>query len=201
MYSQAFQDEFVYEILGSPSHGVFVDVGGGCEDHTKGSNSLFFEELGWDGVVMDADANRLKGRKSKCVAAMIGEDAGMVPICSVLEKNSIPKLVDYLSIDIDGKDYYVLKSFINGGYDFKVCTIEHDLYSGRVESVCMKSNIFNLMQSRGYVRIVENAGHRGHRANLHYGYPYEDWYINPKHVSHEDVVAKITTMKQKAVTL
>jgi hypothetical protein len=183
MYAEAFQDEFVYETLGSPSYGVFVDIGGGCDDHTKGSNSLFFEEKGWGGIVIDADINRIRGRKAKCVAAFIGDEPGMTPICSVLNEHSIPNLVDYLSIDIDGKDYYVLKAFLDGGFDFKICTIEHDIYSGNPEAPCTKSNIFNLMTSRGYVRIAENVGNRGVRGNLYQGWPYEDWYINPKYIT------------------
>lgn len=188
MYSEAFQDEFVYEILGSSDARFFVDVGGGCDDHTKGSNSLFLEEKGWRGIVIDANPDKIKGRQSKCVAAMIGEEAGMTPICSVLEQNSAPKLIDYLSIDIDGKDYYVLKSFLNGGFGFKICTIEHDIYSGKPEAPCMKNNIFNLMQAKGYVRIVENVGHRGHRNNLYEGLPYEDWYINPSYIDPSNIL-------------
>jgi FkbM family methyltransferase len=52
-HSQYGEDQWLVRNLSVPAHGVFVDVGAG--DGMAGSNTLFFEERGWDGLCIDAD--------------------------------------------------------------------------------------------------------------------------------------------------
>lgn len=198
MYSQAFQDEFVDIVLDRPSSGYFVDVGAGCDDENgKGSNTLMFEKRGWDGICIDELTERLKGRSCKCVTSLIGDGLENTRLLSdVLNEINSPMLVDYLSIDIEGHDYKALKSFIEGGYTFKVATVEHNLYSRNPGVDELKQNIFSLMSTNGYVRVVDNAGHMACKENLHRGYAFEDWYINPKYVSYQGVMTKIQSMKE-----
>jgi hypothetical protein len=197
MYSQAFQDEFVNIVLDSQKHGFYVDVGGACDDHKTGSNSLLFEERGWDGIIVDGEPkNRMNGRKCKFVEAFIGEGDGMQPLGKILMQNGVPQLVDYLSIDIEGQDYYALKSFLNEGFEFKVATIEHNLYSRNPWVDAMKSNIFNILHSRGYVRVVENAGHSACLEDFHRGWAFEDWFVNPKYVTSEQVALRIKKKRE-----
>ena len=49
--SQYGQDQVVYELLGKPKTGIFVDIG--ANDGTTFSNSLFFEKLNWTGVCIE----------------------------------------------------------------------------------------------------------------------------------------------------
>ena len=197
MYSQAFQDEFVDIVLDSQKHGFYVDVGGACDDHKAGSNSLLFEERGWDGIIVDGEPkNRMNGRKCKFVEAFIGEGNGMQPLGQILKQNGVPQIVDYLSIDIEGQDYYALKSFLNEGFEFKVATIEHNLYSRNPWVDAMKNNIFNILNSRGYVRVVENAGHCATLHNFHTGWAFEDWFVNPKYVTPEEAAFRIKKKRE-----
>ena len=46
-------------------------------------------------------------------------------------------------------------------------------------------------------RIVDNAGHMAVTEDLHRGWPFEDSYINPKHINYRDAIAKIKSMKEK----
>ena len=50
-YSQYGQDVTVFDLLGKPAHGVFLDIG--ANDGRSFSNSLFFEERGWTGVCVE----------------------------------------------------------------------------------------------------------------------------------------------------
>lgn len=50
-HSQYGQDVFVHELLGKPANGFFIDIG--ASDGVTGSNSLMFEELGWEGVCVE----------------------------------------------------------------------------------------------------------------------------------------------------
>lgn len=50
-HSQYGQDVTVYELLGRPAKGVFLDIG--ANDGVTLSNSLLFEENGWTGVCVE----------------------------------------------------------------------------------------------------------------------------------------------------
>lgn len=59
------EDRYVYERFDLPERGVFVDVGAG-PDGIQGSNTYFFEQLGWTGVAIDGDPrNAKKLRKNR----------------------------------------------------------------------------------------------------------------------------------------
>jgi hypothetical protein len=113
----------------------------------------------------------------------------------VLKEKNCPSVVDYLSVDIEGFDLLAVSSFLQGGYDFKIATIEHNLYSRNPGVDALKQNIFNLLSQSGYIRVVDNAGHMAFAGNLHNGWAFEDWYINPKYVNYRDVMSKINRMK------
>lgn len=52
-FGQWGEDRWLVEHLVIPTDGVFVDVGAG--DGIRGSNSLYFETLGWTGLCVEAD--------------------------------------------------------------------------------------------------------------------------------------------------
>lgn len=192
MYSQASQDDFVDLVLNKQASGYFVDVGGGCADPKVESNSLLFEERGWKGIVLDGDVNRMQNRSCICVTAMIGDGSSETrKLGDILKENDAPSIVDYLSIDIEGQDFNAVKSFVESGYTFKVATIEHNLYSQNPGVGELKANIFNFLSLNGYVRVVDNAGHQASLDNLHAGWPFEDWYINPKYTRYKEVIEKL----------
>lgn len=200
MYSEAFQDEFVDIVLKGQKQGYFVDVGGACDDHKNGSNSLMFEERGWNGIIVDAESHRMVGRSCSSAACWIGDGSGNTrKLGEVLKENNVPVLVDYLSIDIEGEDFKAVNSFVESGFTFKVATIEHNLYSrnpGDPEATRLKSNIFNFLASNGYVRIVDNAGNAANIKNLNSGWPFEDWYINPKYINYRETIQRIKALQE-----
>ena len=53
-FGQWGEDRWLVENLVIPASGVFVDIGAG--DGVRGSNSLYFENRGWTGLCVDADA-------------------------------------------------------------------------------------------------------------------------------------------------
>lgn len=196
MYSQAFQDEFVDMVLDKPTNGYFVDVGAGCDQPEEGSNSFAFELRGWQGICIDSEMTRMLRRTSKCVSAMIGDgNAKTEKLGDILKHNQSKTLVDYLSIDIEGQDFFAIKSFIESGFEFKVATIEHNLYSRNSGVDQLKADIFNFLSLNGYIRVVDNAGHQASASNLHRGWAFEDWYINPKHVDYKSTMKKINNLK------
>jgi Methyltransferase FkbM domain len=47
-----------------------------------------------------------------------------VPLIEIFERKQAPRVIDYLSLDVEGAEYYVLESFPFDEYAFKVMTIE-----------------------------------------------------------------------------
>lgn len=192
MYSEAFQDEFVDLALGKQTCGFFVDVGAGCPEYGTGSNTVLFEERGWRGIAIDADLSRLANRKCILCTSFVGDGSnGTVTLGDIMKQSDAPEVVDYLSIDVEGADYEALKSFVLSGYKFKVATIEHNLYANNEFVRNLKEKIFFLLSENGYVRVVDNAGNRASASNLHFGVPFEDWYINPRFVNYQTLIRTI----------
>ena len=83
-YSQCGEDQWLVRNLQIPSHGVFVDVGAG--DGKTVSNTLFFEERGWDGLCIDADPRNVislaKRRKTAIWGAISTNEAFQTLICT-----------------------------------------------------------------------------------------------------------------------
>lgn len=65
-HSQWGEDRWLAEHFDVPNLGVFVDIGAG--DGVRGSNSLYFENLGWRGLCVDADPRNHKPLRHRCCA-------------------------------------------------------------------------------------------------------------------------------------
>jgi len=74
-YSQEGQDRWVWETLGRPAAGYFVEAGAG--DGVRFTNTLALEERGWTGICVEptSQIDELTARRNcKCVQAMLGRD-------------------------------------------------------------------------------------------------------------------------------
>jgi FkbM family methyltransferase len=71
--SQYGQDQVVYELLGRPEKGTFVDIG--ANDGMSFSNSLFFEEKNWTGLCIEPHPTAFKAleetRSCHCLNACV----------------------------------------------------------------------------------------------------------------------------------
>jgi len=198
---QAWQDQFVDLVMMDNNgnllqHGFFVDVGAGTEPEIDWdcSNSLVFEKRGWKGIAIDSDPNRLRGRSCICESCMIGNGFdGTTTLAEVLVKNNAPKVIDYLSVDVEGYDLIATASLIEAGYTFKVLTIEHNLFC---QGPKFKNEIFNYLSTKGYIRIVDNIGDLADIEDLHRRQLFEDWYIDPRLVDYRTTVSRINKRKE-----
>ena len=79
-YSQYGQDQVVFELLGKPKTGVFIDIG--ANDGLTFSNSFLFEEKGWQGICIEPHptifSELQNTRKCHCVNACIADKDGWV---------------------------------------------------------------------------------------------------------------------------
>jgi FkbM family methyltransferase len=81
-----------------------------------------------------------------------------ISLNDLLGKYDTPSRPDYLSIDTEGSEYEILKSLDFSKYKFTVITCEHNYGKQR-------QNIFDLLTSHGYVRVLENLSN------------FDDWYV------------------------
>jgi hypothetical protein len=63
-----------------------------------------------------------------------------LPLLEIFERFTVPKEVDYFSLDVEGAEYLILSSFPLNSYSFKILTIERP-----------KEDAKSLLESHGYV--------------------------------------------------
>lgn len=178
-YSSSCQDYYADKVLQLKS-GFFLDIGAGTEEGGEvGSNTYYFENIGWKGICLDLEDKRL----SKRLCTKLAVEITSTNLNDILNRLNCPVNVDYLSIDVDGLDYEVLDQYLSGGRSFSFLTIEHDigtLNPGREE---VKNKIYSRLMKDNYIRIANNVCNRSVVGNLNIGYPFEDWYVNPSFVN------------------
>ena len=82
-----------------------------------------------------------------------------VSLNDLLELYKAPKIIDYISLDIEGNEYNVLNNFNFDTYHVNCFTVEHDYGENR-------RNIQELLESKGFDRFTDTFCDN------------EDWYVN-----------------------
>lgn len=95
-------------------------------------------------------------------------------LAKVLERFNAPKIIDYLSLDVEGQEYNILKTFPFDTYSFRCMTIEHN--EPHIGSE-MQMNIRKLLESHGYRFVKGNDDVQ----NWRHG-PIDDFYIHPEFI-------------------
>lgn len=91
---------------------------------------------------------------------------------NVLEKNNIPNVIDYLSIDIEGMEYDILKVFDFSKYHINTLTVEHnDVHIG----IEYRNKLCDLLSKNGLRFVKGNENVQNWDANKFY---IEDFYVN-----------------------
>lgn len=94
-------------------------------------------------------------------------DVSTISLTDLLIKYGAPAVVDYLSIDAEGSEYEILKTFDFSKFTFKVITCEHGYTQSR-------ERIFNLLTRHGYERTFERFS------------KVDDWYVFGGHAAHSE---------------
>jgi hypothetical protein len=179
-YSQAGQDKFVLSFFDDDYKGFFIDIGCWMPDDLN--NTLRLEERGWFGVSLDITDMKSEWRRRN--TPFVCENALTCDYEKLLNSFSMPKVIDYLSLDIegDGGRYSALLKLFEANHEFKIITIEHDSYRGYGETERKKQREF--LTKMGYFLICSNVTLGGN--------PFEDWWINSKYIN-EDKYRKLVS--------
>ena len=203
-YSQVGQDKWVCEYFKYKREGFFVDIGAadGVDlsntlylEKELGWNGICIEALkeNFDKLVKNRTViceHKAAYHKAKTVYFLGDGNDGLggyiagpnnytemveaVRIEDILKAHNAPKIIDYISLDIEGKEVQALMGFPFNEYEVILWTIEHNLHGGFTGQM-LKAGIKEIMEANGYVILVENVGTAPQ-------YPMEDWWINKKYL-------------------
>jgi len=172
MYSQAGQDEWVLSLFKKGHKGTFLDIG--CSDPIKINNTLLLEKNRWKGFAFDKEdfSKAWKIRSTPFIQTDVFDYD--------FKQLKLPKVIDYLSLDIDdlGSNYRMMKRLIEiFGFEFKVITIEHNLYIGEKFNQYERLPQRVLLSLVGYQLAFSDVMCDDGLENK-----FEDWWTNPKYI-------------------
>lgn len=72
-----------------------------------------------------------------------------VPLKYIFERYNVPKIIDYLSLDVEGAEYYIMKDFPFDTYSFRVLSIERP--NEELRTILM-NNGYELLSTVGHNR-------------------------------------------------
>lgn len=196
-YSQLGADLVAYALHNGKKDGFYVDIG--AHNGVDISNTLLFENLGWEGFCVEANPNTFhalcQNRKCDCYNfAVFSKNVGMLKMATTsmstldsLEVNLTNKHrkrmqfdggrdevlryvevqsatfgeimahyphishIDFMSLDIEGGEFEVLKGIDFEKYTFSLMAIEHNGVKSAIESITI------LLESKGYKMLFYNA--------------------------------------------
>lgn len=174
-YSQSSkQDTMVKSLFDGKKNGYFIDLA--ANDAVDMSNTFVLErDLGWDGLCIEANHRylwRLAARKCQVIAAVVsakdnklvdfsfrGADSGIVGTRSVdsetrssvtleriLDEFGAPAKIDYLSLDVEGAEEEIMRSFPFGRYIFSMITVERP---SRALQEILRHNNYSFLHTKG----------------------------------------------------
>jgi hypothetical protein len=180
--SQAHQESFVLNVLKEKTDGFYVELGGGWP--IKNSNTYLLEtEYNWSGISFENDIERAYNYNATRKNKTLCTDAISFDYLNYFVKNQVPSQIDYLQMDLHPAEdtLKALKNMPLHLYRFSVITYEHNGYGNPLNhngSPETKRESEDILSSFGYVRVVENLKFKR--------LAFEDWWIDPLVVSHDD---------------
>ena len=193
---QALQDKWVCEFFNFKRNGYFLDLG--AMDGITSSNTYILEkEYGWDGICVECQPVHLeklkKNRTCKIIEKGIWKTNGFFsfnpqtssisltfvnapPIETVtfewiFSHYNVPKVIDYISLDVEGVEYDVLTKFPFDTHIATLWTIEHNLYLKNDPT--LKNQIKDIMLAHDYVIAKENVCCPDSNDGA-----FEDWFVH-----------------------
>lgn len=82
-----------------------------------------------------------------------------ISLNDLLKHHAAPREIDYISIDTEGSEYEILKSFDFSAHDVGMMTVEHNYVSPQRE------NVYRLLSENGFERVLADYS------------LFDDWYV------------------------
>ena len=181
-YSQNDQDIWVLKQLNNKVKGFFIEVGAFQRIDGYMSNTLFLEEqYKWSGILIEPNKNTFKNLKNRTalklniaasnhngylnfkhairacnsMVSANGDKTQCLTLDRILQQNKAPKIIDFLSVDVEGHELNVLE-----GIDFSIhhvnCAVIEYVHQGIVNPDL--EDIKNIMTKAGFI-IKQKTGY------------------------------------------
>jgi hypothetical protein len=153
MSSQLGQDAIVDRILKQKTNGYFVDLGA-CWYNNMNNSEFFEKQRGWKGIAIEYDDKFTPGwAEHRPNTIHIVQDATKVDYEKLFTENNFPRMIDYLSIDLEPPEVTLecLYKVFEANYEYRVVSFEVDYY--RNERVRDESR--RMFWDKGYVLLGE----------------------------------------------
>ena len=116
-----------------------------------------------------------------------GEYQDKFKICKTLNRilleNSAPKDIDYISIDVEGTEYMIVKDFPFDDWNVTAMSIANNLYQDTKERIENRKKIKKLLEDGGYILMKEFTLHELDKKN--WGKKFDDEVMEDLYVSEE----------------
>lgn len=153
-------------LVGSPLR-RFVEIG--CGDN-GGNSGLFAGELGWEGLMIDREPKAVAACRSR-----FGHNPALRLVAAAVTPGNVNEMiraaglageVDYVSIDIDSVDYWILEAL--EACRPRVLVLEYNAYFGPDRSVAVPSDADFARSPKGYfgaslTALTKLAARKGYR--------------------------------------
>lgn len=177
-FSKEGQDLLVNLLL--PKKGFFIDIGCG-HPIDDGNNTYSLELIGWVGMLIDKCPISISQCKALRSSPAFLIDCSYVNWLQFLNENNVPKVIDYISLDIQDSNIDVINNFPFDEYEFKIMTFETDCY--QCGNLRKDHALRILSRYNQYQMVLENA-------RLESGGIWEDWWINEKFINAKNLYCK-----------
>ncbi len=132
--------DYIFENIGTGNK-FLVDFGANGLNQGM-SNSKYLLSKGWEGLLMDSDNSGNDLIKKEFINAD--------NICELFEKYSVPSTFDFLSIDLDGNDFHILKNILDFGFKPRVIYNEFNGTLPNDRSITIKYNPLHIWGEDNY---------------------------------------------------
>ncbi len=135
--SQKGQDSFIqytFEKLGVTNK-YYVEFGA-CDGWRMSNTAYLRVNDHWTGLLLEGDPGFTENPLINLHNRRITKDN----ICSIFKEFMVPNSFDFLCIDVDGCDYWMVKSILEGNYSPRVIMIETNVRFEPHESMVLKYN-------------------------------------------------------------
>lgn len=177
--SQAMQDVFAAYCNNFKRDGYFCDLGANIP--IDGNNTFVLEKhFGWKGILVDYVPSLVEQcnliRSNPCFVA----DLGIKPVTELLDEHNAPNILDFVSLDLDGRDcrLFCLKNIDLNKYKIRCICFEHDQYDPAV-GPDIQIEARKYMRENGFELVCGNVSYRG--------WKFEDWFVHPLLVDMEQI--------------
>ena len=179
---QVYADKFVLNCTNFKKNGYFLELG--SRDPKWNNNSYILERsFGWTGVMVDRVDTYLSEYESERPNSIhIIEDASEINYKEGFDKNNFPSNLDFWQLDLEVRDNTALITFLKineellDNYKFATITMEHDIFTGSVNSENTRTFSRDTLERKGYFCVFKDILDH---PEVCIDNPYEDWWVHP----------------------